>query len=416
MRLFKKKKEGEELFEGQDSSTDADTPVEEEHTVAGAAGPESAEPEPDEDEEAAAAPAPAHPGRGFFDLAPDEVAGYHAPAPLMVPRRKIPWKPIAKVVGIVAALGLVVVLVVLLWPSPGKGLPDYVGKTVTEAMDSARSLGYHPEVSSWEYSHKHSDGVVLEQSPAPGKGVAPGEEVKLVVSKGARPEAEPTVTIDTGANSSTPPVNPFAAKVVLIDPGHQSLPAENEWSDPDMTRRVPGEPSLRGISTGNLEDRVALDIATKLNTLLGKDGVTVVMTRDKGDIDLPQTTRAEMANDSKANLFIRIHMAGSKDPMMSGVVTLYPAKTKYTKDFYEKSKAAALLIQQELVKATGATDYGVEDRHDHVSFNWSHVPVVESEVGYLTSPADDLSLDDDAYRWKVAQGLRNGVIKFLQTK
>jgi N-acetylmuramoyl-L-alanine amidase len=247
--------------------------------------------------------------------------------------------------------------------------------------------------------------------------VAPGTAIELVVSKGARPGEEASMTVDLGAaNSSAPPVNPFAAKVVLIDPGHQSLPVENEWSDPDMTRRVPGEPSLRGSTTGNLEDRVALDIATKLKTLLGKDGVTVVLTREKDDVDLPDTTRAEMANDAKANLFLRIHMAGSKDPMMSGVVTLYPAKTKYTVDFYEKSKAAALLVQQELVKSTAATDYGVEDRHDHTAFNWSHVPVVETEVGYLTSPADDLSLSEDAYRWKVAQGLRNGVIKFLQGK
>lgn len=409
MRVFRRKKEGEELLEEPEAETADDAPVED--GPAAVAGTES--PKPGTGKASAAD----HGGRGFFDLAPDEVAAYRAPAALVVPRRRIPWRPIAKVLGVLAALGVITALVLLLWPSSGKGVPDYVGKTVTEAMESARSRGYRPSVSRWEYSRKHSDGVVLEQNPAPGKNVARGSSIELVVSKGARPEAEISGTVDLGtATSSTPPPNPFAAKVVVIDPGHQSLPPSNEWSDPDMTRRVPGEPVLRGITTGNLEDRVALDIATKLKTLLEKDGITVVLTRDKGDIDLPDTTRAEMANDARANLLLRIHMAGSRDPMMSGVVTLYPAKTKYTADFYEKSKSAALLIQQELVKSTSATDYGVEDRHDHPAFNWSHVPVVETEVGYLTSPADDLSLNEDAYRGKVAQGIRNGVIKFLQSK
>jgi N-acetylmuramoyl-L-alanine amidase len=123
--------------------------------------------------------------------------------------------------------------------------------------------------------------------------------------------------------------------------------------------------------------------------------------------------RAEIANNAPSNLFVRVNCANSADQAMMGMDTLYPAKNKWTESFYEKSKTAALFIQAELIKSCRIEDLGILERHDLPAFNWSKVPVVEAEVGFMTNQRDDSLLSDDQFRWKVAWGLRNGIIKYL---
>jgi len=95
------------------------------------------------------------------------------------------------------------------------------------------------------------------------------------------------------------------------------------------------------------------------------------------------------------------------------VETLYPARSRWTESLYENSKQAALLVQEELVKSSGLDDLGVKSASDNPGFNWSKVPVVETQAGFLSNEEDDRLLADDQFRWKVAWGLRNGIRKYL---
>lgn len=354
---------------------------------------------------------------GFFDLPPEEVANFKAPGVIAARRKPLDLKPALKVFAALVVLGAIVAGVIVLMPSSRERVPDLLGRTLPEALDAARGRGLTPRVTGWEYSEKHSDGVVLAQSPRGGKLVMKGSGITITLSKGSRPETGPP----PGEAEPAPPGNgeasagPLSNRTITIDPGHQAVPSYAEWSDPGMTRRVPGDNGMKGVITGNEEYLVTLDTGLKLKNLLEKDGIRVVMTRETSTIDLTNVIRAEIANNAESDLCVRIHCGNSTDPLMMGIDTLYPARDRLTEAFYEKSKTAALIIQAELIKSCGTDDLGVLDRHDMPGFNWSKVPVVEAETGFLTNPRDDGLLSDEQFRWKVAWGLRNGVIKYLNS-
>ena len=46
-------------------------------------------------------------------------------------------------------------------------------------------------------------------------------------------------------------------------------------------------------------------------------------------------------------------------------------------------------------------------------FNWSDVPVILVEVGFMTNPTEDRALSTEAYRERAARGLCRGVLRYL---
>jgi len=65
------------------------------------------------------------------------------------------------------------------------------------------------------------------------------------------------------------------------------------------------------------------------------------------------------------------------------------------------------------LKSTGVEDLGAAAVHDLTALNWSKVPAIQTDAGFLSSPRDDSLLAQEDFRWKVAWGLRNGIIKYL---
>ncbi|MCI0454188.1 MAG: N-acetylmuramoyl-L-alanine amidase [Candidatus Dadabacteria bacterium] len=138
------------------------------------------------------------------------------------------------------------------------------------------------------------------------------------------------------------------------------------------------------------------------------------MTRETNDVDISNVERTEIANRANANLFVRIHADRFPDPNINGVSIFYPGKNRWTEGIHIESKKAAQLVSDELLITTGAKKNRIKPRVDISGFNWSRVPVILVEVGYLTNPSDDELLNTDEYQWKVAQGIRNGILRFLQ--
>jgi N-acetylmuramoyl-L-alanine amidase len=353
----------------------------------------------------------------FFDLPPDEVADHRSPGAIVARRRRPDLKPALGLLVFIVLLGALITGIVLIWPSSRARVPDLVGKTLPAAMDSARGKGFNPTVTGWEYSDKSSDGVVLSQKPAGRMVAKKGSGIMLTVSKGARPQAgaQPGQAAVGASQSSqgSAGTGPYSGKTITIDPGHQGPQASEEWSDPSMTTKVQRDNGTRGVATGNAEFLLTLDIGLKLKNLLEQDGVRVVMTRETSDIDLTDIMRAEIANNADSDLFLRVHCGDSPDPYKQGVDTICPANNQWTASFYENSKKSALFIEPELARSCGIDDLGVVARQGVPAFNWSRVPVVETEVGFLSNARDDALLADDQFRWKVAWGLRNGILKYL---
>ena len=70
-------------------------------------------------------------------------------------------------------------------------------------------------------------------------------------------------------------------------------------------------------------------------------------------------------------------------------------------------------MQRELVRALGFPDRGLQERSDFTGFNWSNVPVILVEMGFMTNPAEDRLLSTAAYRQRAAVGLCRGTLRFL---
>jgi N-acetylmuramoyl-L-alanine amidase len=139
------------------------------------------------------------------------------------------------------------------------------------------------------------------------------------------------------------------------------------------------------------------------------------MTRDGAGYRGGNRERARFCNERGAALMIRIHADGSFDPSVHGVSTLVPARRRgWTDDIYGASRRAGLLVQREVVAATGARDLGVVERSDLTGFNWADVPAVLVETGFMSNRREAGLLRSAAYQRKVAGALAAATQRFLR--
>lgn len=221
---------------------------------------------------------------------------------------------------------------------------------------------------------------------------------------------------ETTVVASTAPTTASPGLVVVIDPGHQAKADYNlEPVGPgstDMKARVSS--GTRSVNTGKPESELVLAIGLKLRDALQAHGIQVVMTRTSQDVSISNAERAQLANASGADLFVRLHCDGSSDPGVHGIHVLYPVSIAgWTDDIAVQSKQAATLALSELIAATGAKDRGLNARRDMTGFNWSDVPVFLPELGFMTNSAEDALLATADYQDKIVQGLARGILSFL---
>jgi N-acetylmuramoyl-L-alanine amidase len=210
--------------------------------------------------------------------------------------------------------------------------------------------------------------------------------------------------------ASTPPV-------VVIDPGHdlRANPATEPIGPGSSIRKIKDGGGTRGVVTGTPEAELNLAVGLRLRVLLEHAGVRVVMTRTRtARTSFGNIERARIANDARAALFLRIHADGAASPAARGTHILYPARIAgWTDDIYPASKRAAGIVQAELVRALGFPDRGLQEHTDFTGFNWSNVPVILVEMGFMTNPTEDRALGTSAVRDRAAVGLCRGTLRFL---
>jgi N-acetylmuramoyl-L-alanine amidase len=205
--------------------------------------------------------------------------------------------------------------------------------------------------------------------------------------------------------------------VVVIDPGHdlRANPQTEPIGPGSSTVKIKDGGGTHGVVTGLREAELNLRVALRLRPLLERAGVRVVMTRTRTDgTSIGNIARARIANRAHAALFLRIHADGSLDPSSRGTHTLYPAFHRgWTDDIYAPSHRAARLVQAELVRALGFPDRGLQERSDYTGFNWSDVPAILVELGFMTNPTEDRLLATPAYERRAAVGLCRGTLRVL---
>ncbi len=210
---------------------------------------------------------------------------------------------------------------------------------------------------------------------------------------------------------------PAAAPVIVVDPGHDlRANSDTEPIGPgSSTLKIKDGGGTRGVVSGLTEAELNLRVGLRLRTMLRRAGVRVVMTRTRNaGTSMGNIARAGIANRARAKLFLRIHADGLADRSARGTHTLYPALRRgWTDDVYAASKRAARTVQGELVRALGFPDRGLNERSDFTGFNWSNVPVILVEMGFMTNPTDDRLLATATYQRRAALGLCRGALRLI---
>ena len=133
-----------------------------------------------------------------------------------------------------------------------------------------------------------------------------------------------------------------------------------------------------------------MSVALLLKEDLISRGYNVVLTKESVSESKSNIERAEVGNKNNANLVVRIHADSCEDKSVNGASIHVPAKNEYTSSFYDVSKSYGTKIINTYTKEVNIKNRGVIERNDLTGFNWSKVPVVLVEMGYLSNKEDDL--------------------------
>lgn len=210
----------------------------------------------------------------------------------------------------------------------------------------------------------------------------------------------------------------FSGKIICIDPGHgKTSRRETEPIYPGATEKK--ATNVSGTSGKIMtEEALNLEVGLKLKSALENEGATVHITRETNESDMSNVERAEFANNLNCDMVVRLHADGSESKSVSGISMLIPSAKRIsegylTEDIIAKSRKAGEYILNDVCSMTGASNKGIVERADMTGFNWSGVPVVLLEMGFMTNPEEEAKLVTDEYQQKIISGIISGLEKYF---
>ncbi len=220
-------------------------------------------------------------------------------------------------------------------------------------------------------------------------------------------------------------------KKIVVDAGHGG-------KDPGTT----GKHGLR-------EKDVNLDIAKRLSKLLRADGVNVVMTRSTDNF-ISLERRVDIANDSRADLFVSIHSNANRVRSLNGLEVYYISpNTSDSKRALYCAQNAALNLDKSCfayspslnLKATLWDMIHTSNRAESVRLardvclvtentlntkvlgikgapfyvlKGAHMPAILVEVGFLSNYNEERMIRNAYYREQIAESIELGIQRYAR--
>ena len=191
---------------------------------------------------------------------------------------------------------------------------------------------------------------------------------------------------------------PLLGKVIYLDAGHGGVDA--------------------GAEVNRIKEKdINLILVKKLEKELVSKGAIVYLTRE-GDYDLSKTTvnrkrsdlanRAKLINESKADLYISIHLNSTTDSRWRGLQI-----------FYNKVNSENKVIADtlnDIIKNNLSNVRDVKEENNYYMYKKIDVPGVLIEAGFLSNPSDNYILRDEEYQDTLVNNIVLGVINYFNQK
>lgn len=181
-----------------------------------------------------------------------------------------------------------------------------------------------------------------------------------------------------------------------------------------------GEPDGGAVgANGSVEQKINLAVSEKLCEVLRGRGIKVIMTRNgedglvlKGTLKEMKISdmrkRLEIIKNSKADLFLSIHMNFFPSESVNGLRFFYNAS-------HPEIKALAEDMQAEISGLTGAKPADVKAAPGSLFLmKNSPVPAILAECGFISNEEEEKKLNDSAYQAKIAWAAAHAIEKYFR--
>lgn len=300
---------------------------------------------------------------------------------------------------VVILLGLLTVLIFGLRSQErmDKNQKETRRETETERISENKEAENSSEAGKLEQSASEAFETAENMSPSES-----GLEQKMMSETESESETEPPLT-------------------VAIDPGHQG-----NWVD--MSEKEPSAPGssemkakattgTQGSYSGKAEYELNLEISLLLRDELEKRGYRVVLTREDNDTAISNAERALLAYEEGGDIYVRIHANGSEDPSVSGALAMVPSPANpYVGDMAENSYLLGESILNAYCEKASFSSLGVQYYDNMTGINWSKLPVMILEMGFMTNQSDDLRMADASVQKLMAEGIADGIDAYFERR
>jgi len=205
---------------------------------------------------------------------------------------------------------------------------------------------------------------------------------------------------------------PGSDKIVVIDAGHQAKGMyDTEPVGPgSSTFKAKVASGTEGVFTKIPEHELNLAVSLLLRDQLISRGYTVVMVRETPNIEISNSERAILANNYKADAFIRVHANGDTNPQKRGAIAIFQTQENpWCGNLYSSSRNLSETVLAAYCLQTGIENDGNWETDTMTGINWCSVPATIIELGYMSNAEEDKLMSTHQFRENAALGIAKGV-------